>query len=159
MSIKKRCLVSEDGQLPNHLVFVKGMSISIGKTAMMMYYCKGDKYHDQHFIRIDEGTTTYLTKTQIRKVYTNPQNRKGISIEKENRSRLFPHQKILKCVVGKCKMKYLKTLTDELNEDGVEYYKCSGTMKGHAPHIVRIAQGTIPESKLGLIIFTVEVEK
>jgi hypothetical protein len=156
MSIKKRCLVSEDGNIPNQLVFVKGMSISIGTTAMMMYYCKGDKYHKPHFIRIDEGTTLYKTKADVLKVYTNKANRKGISIEEENRKRLFPHQKILKCVIGKCKIKYLKTLTDELGENGVEYYKCSGTMKGHLPHIVRIAQGQIPESELGLIIFTVE---
>jgi len=156
MAIKKRCLVAEDGKMPNQLVFVKGMSISIGKTAMSIYYCKGDEFHKAHFIRIDDGVTTYLNKAKIRKVYTNPSNRKGVSIEEENRKRLFPHQKILKCVIGKCKMKYLKTLTDELGIQSVEYYKCSGTMKGHAPHIVRIAQGTIPNSDLGLIIFTVE---
>lgn len=153
-------MVSESGKTPNQLVFVKGMSISIGTTSMMIYYCAGDMEHNEHFVRIDSGNTTYLTKTGIRHVYTNPQNRKGISIEKENRTRLFPHQKVMRCVVGKCKMKYIKTLTDELHESAVEYYKCGGSMKGHAPHLVRIAYGKIPESdNIGIIIFTVEVEK
>lgn len=160
MAIKKRCMVSEEGKLPNQLVFVKGMSISIGTTSMMIYYCRGDKKHGRHFIRVDYGNTTYLTKnTRIRHVYNHPQNRKGISIEIENRTRLFPHQKVMKCIIGKCKMKYIKTLTNELHQTAVEYYKCIGSMKGHVPHIVRIAYGKIPESDIGIIIFTVEIEK
>ncbi len=156
MSQKKRCLISEDGKLPNQLTYVKGLSMIIGQTTMMTYYCEGDKVHKPHFVRIDYGTTLYKTKTNVIHVYTNKQQRKGISIEEENRKRLFPHQKVLKCIIGKCKIKYLKTLTDELNEKSVDYYKCSGTMRGHSPHIVRLAYGVIPNSDLGIITFTVE---
>lgn len=142
MSLKKRCIVG-DSSLPNQLEFINAMSISIGKIPMMMYYCNGDNTHIPHFVRIDYGEQL------------STRNRKGIVIPLEQRKRIIEHQKQLRCVIGKCKMKYLKTETDKLGEESVDIYRCSGTRRGHHSHIVRITQGMITD-KLGMIVFTIE---
>jgi len=143
MSLKKRCMISAEG-IPNQLEYINGLSISIGKIPMSIYYCKGDKIHPAHFVRVDYGK-------QISTL-----NKKGIVIPEEQRQRLFENNIPAQCIVGKVKMTLRKVLTKNFNEKTVDIYWCKGRTGSHSSHLVRVLHGVLPNSNLGLLVFTLE---
>jgi len=143
MSLKKRCMISSGGK-PNQLEYISGLSISIGRIAMSIYYCKGDKIHEPHFVRVDYGKQVATL------------NKKGIVIPEEQRQRLFENNITAQCIVGKVKMTLRKRVTKKFNEKTIDIYWCKGRTGSHPSHLVRVSHGMLPNSKLGLIVFTLE---
>ena len=45
MTVKKRCLYTEVGKLPNYLIHERSLSISAYTTTVTIYSCEGDKSH------------------------------------------------------------------------------------------------------------------
>jgi len=151
MALKKRCIVT-DKELPNRLEYVRGLSISIGKIAMIVYYCKGDKIHPPHLVRVDSGKNIATKKQKGIKT-----RNKGLVIEEEHRKRLFSRDLEARCIVGKVKLSFRKRETKKFGEETVDIYYCRGRAGSHQGHLVRVAHGMIPNTKLGLLIFTSEI--
>jgi len=145
MSLKKRCIIGEGkGKLNNQLEYISGLSISIGRIAMSIYYCKGDKIHPAHFVRVDYGK-------QIATL-----NKRGKVIPEEQRQRLFGNDLPAQCITGKVKMTLRKILTKNFNEKTIDIYWCKGRIGSHQSHLARVSHGVLPNSKLGLLVFTLE---
>ena len=92
MALIKRCLYSEKGILPQKLYHERSLSLSAYTTTVTAYSCKGDSSHEKHLVRIDYGKELHTT------------NVKGFLIPQEDRKRLFPQGRYLRCPIGKCKM-------------------------------------------------------
>lgn len=151
MAFKKRCIVT-DGELPNRLEYVRGLSISIGKIPMIIYSCKGDKIHPPHLVRVDNGKNIATRKQKGIKT-----RNKGLVIEPEHRKRLFSRDLEAHCIVGKVKLTFRKRETKKFNDETVDIYWCRGRTGSHSSHLVRVSHGMIPNTKLGLLIFTLEI--
>jgi len=147
MTVKKRCIYTEDGKLPNPLIHERSLSISAYTTTVTLYSCEGDKSHPAHLIRLDFGKR--LDTTQV----------KGFLIPEEKRERMFPREKTLKCPVGKCKMSLRTTMTNKLGEQTIDIYKCNGNLRGHRSHITRISHGVLSGLKIPILVVTLEKEK
>jgi len=152
MALKKRCIVT-DGVLPNRLEYVRSLSISIGKIAMIVYFCKGDKVHPPHLVRVDNGKNIATKRLKGDKT----RNQKGLVIEPEHRKRLFDRDVEARCIIGKVKLSFRKRETEKFGEETVDIYYCRGRTGSHRSHLVRVAHGMIPNTKLGLLIFTSEI--
>tara|TARA_R110002033_G_scaffold5712_7_gene24079 strand:+ start:23684 stop:24142 length:459 start_codon:yes stop_codon:yes gene_type:complete len=149
VTVKKRCLYTEVGKLPNYLIHERSLSISAYTTTVTIYSCEGDKSHPSHLVRLDFGKR--LDTTQV----------KGFLVPEDSRKRLFPRDKHLRCPIGKCKMSFRKTLTEKLGETTgtVDIYKCNGSARGHYGHITRVSHGILDGLKIPIIIVTIEKEK
>lgn len=149
MALIKRCLYSEKGILPNHLIHERSLSLSAYTTTVTVYSCKGDRVHKPHLVRIDFGKELHTT------------NVKGFLIPQEDRKRIFPREQHVRCPIGKCRMSFRATLTRRLagNDETVEIYECLGNARGHHTHKVRLTHGKLSGTDLDILVVTIEKSK
>ena len=130
-----RCVLGVSMFLPNKLTYLRPLSLINHKV--WVGHCDGDKTHIEHIIMLRKTSRKDFIQSQADIFKT----KEGQSTGK----RLFDRGIQLKCPVGKCKMLFEKTLTNKLNIDHIDIYKCKGHRKGnkHKPHLVKIQHGVL----------------
>lgn len=115
----------------------------------------GSKHHKPHLIRVEYGQVvrTDSSKPKLVAKQTNP-------IPLQKRGRIFPKE-IMYCPVGKCKMKFQKVLSVELQGDHQEVFRCPGSVKAnHHGHFVKVCHGfldgKLDDTDVGILIITIE---
>lgn len=156
MTVIRRCVFKDpDESLPSMLSYERTLSVTVYRTSFTVYSCMGSRHHNPHLIRIEYGQ---IVKDDSRKgklvaKQTNP-------IPNEKRTRLFPNETMF-CPIGKCKMKYQKILTDQLEDSSTQdIYRCPGSVKAnHHGHYMKICHGKLDgsfSSDIGILILTIE---
>jgi len=160
MTVIRRCLFKdEDEPLPSILRYERSLSITVYRTSFTIYSCMGSRHHEPHLIRIEFGNfvkNANSTRPRLVVKQTNP-------IPKENRDRIFHRAKILQCPIGKCDMKFQKTLTEDLEDSTADIYKCKGSTKAnHFGHYMKICHGRLEGGHdpmggpIGILCITIE---
>lgn len=157
MTVIRRCLFKDpDEPLPSILSYERTLSVTVYRTSFTVYSCMGSKHHNPHLIRVEYGKIIKndTKKAQLIAKQTNP-------IPLKMRNRLFANG-VMYCLIGKCKMKFQKMMSDDLGDSTQEVYRCPGSLKAnHHGHYLKVCHGFLdgnfPESKkVGILIITIE---
>ena len=143
-----KCIIGENKSSPNNLIYEQ--TLSGKKTGVWVGYCKGDKIHPEHLLRImyqGEWFILHSKNDPFKQAY-----------KKSNKKRLFEAKKKLRCPIGKVYMNYQKDLTQKLGMNAVDIYRCMGNRKGHGhnKHLVKISHGTLEGKKIPIIVLVME---
>jgi len=150
-----RCVI---GDFPtNKITYLQ--SVSSRKLGTWIGHCAGDSYHQEHLFMIKTQPNWFIkyNKTDI---FTTRWEEKN----KLTKMRLFGRKPKLRCPIGKVPMRLEKKLTNQLNLENTDIYKCTGNFqgKGHKEHLIRIQHGAlevkINKKELGVLVVTIESE-
>lgn len=157
MTVIRRCLFKDpDESLPSILSYERTLSVTVYRTSFTVYSCMGSRHHKPHFIRIESGQ---LVRSDVRRLKLITKQTNPIPLLK--RQRLFPHD-VAFCPIGKCKIKFQKVLTEQLedNSDSQDIYRCPGSVKAnHHGHYMKVCHGLLESSDeliKGILIITIE---
>ena len=146
-----RCVYGVDPTQPNKLDYITYFSERIGNV--WIGWCKGDKKHSEHFIKVTENVRSVVIR-RSQNSFRTPQ--------KDLSSRVFERQKLLRCPKGKVYMALQKVMTKKQPFDNLDIYQCKGNLKGkgHRPHYVKLVHGetdfTVNGKKIKVLIVTIE---
>ncbi len=148
-----KCVLGDNASMPNELSYWG--QVSSKETDIWIGWCKGDKSHDEHFIKI-------IKKSKYQ-VLRRDKNAFRLPSGKDLGKRLFERHRKLRCPVGKVYMILQKKQTKSQPFQNLDIYRCMGNLKGggHRSHYVKLVHGTtdftINQKKIGVLIVTVEV--
>jgi hypothetical protein len=148
-----KCVLGENPSMPNLLQYWAQMSNK--DDDIWIGWCKGDKTHEAHFIKI--------IKNSRYQVLRRDKNAFRSNTGKDLGKRLFERQKKLRCPSGRVYMILKKKETKSQPFSNLDIYNCVGNLKGggHRSHLVKLLHGTtdfvINQKKVGVLIVTIEI--